>query len=761
MSIEATYKQLREVYESIKELEKELNSKDEEITKLKKDKKMLLAQLTRLQNVGGSNSGTIEEPQSIQLLSGDSSSYEDEADNVNDWSGFYKSTETSDTNNSTYCLRMTGGTNYRLSNKTISNLTIGDTLTISFDAKCNTQNQQNFELSNTSNDDTFWLAGEQPLTWQSYTRTVTATSTEITLTVIGSLGGGVNGDYILIDNLSVLKGAVEEPVTDDEAPTAPSNLSTTNVGITSVSVSWNESTDNVGVTNYEVYQDSVKVKDVSGTSTAISGLTADTSYSFYVIAQDEAGNSSSASNTINVTTNEELPSGTFAFPTAKGAGANTTGGRGGQVIHVTTLDWDAVGGLKEAIQTQGARTIVFDVSGEIDATSEGAFAVLINGSNYDNLTIAGQTAPEGGITIKTSYFMFQDVDNVIVRHVRFRNEGIVIEVGESQYLPDAFKFLGGNNIIFDHCTFSHGMDQSATWGNTSGTMGNVTVQNCFFQDSKTGSILGVDEVEGDFTFINNVYSNVSHRHPNPKGNGQYDIINNIVYNWRTRLIRITHDGTYNVVNNYYKPSNGGLRSGSWFGSGTIPATALQKLQMKTGNTPLIYTSGNIITGQRETPQSDDSDMWVYFAASDAPYTENTPVDSQFFTDTQFDLVGQSFTIDTANNAYNNIVVNGNLGAYKYLDNNGTVGIYRDTKDTADLSMIINDTYSGSFYDDNSSIPHPTIPENTRPVNFYDSNDHIPESYLTARGITGNSTIHNQVQSSGYTLLEEYINQVDA
>ena len=141
----------------------------------------------------------------------------------------------------------------------------------------------------------------------------------------------------------------------------------------------------------------------------------------------------------------------LAFPTAIGAGAYTSGGRGGQVIHVTTLDWDAAGGLKEAIQTTGARTIVFDVSGEIDASQETAFSILINGSTYDNLTIAGQSAPDGGITIITGEFMFANMDNVIIRYVRFRQQ-----LSGTQ---DPLKFLGVGNFILDHCTFSHGADE--------------------------------------------------------------------------------------------------------------------------------------------------------------------------------------------------------------------------------------------------------------------------------------------------------------
>ena len=83
--------------------------------------------------------------------------------------------------------------------------------------------------------------------------------------------------------------------------------------------------------------------------------------------------------------------------------------------------------------------------------------------------------------------------------------------------------------------------------------GNATIQNCFYQSSSKGGILGTDSGGtdlGDFTFPNNLFINISHRFPNPQGNGQYDIINNVVYNWKERLVRITNEGTYNVINNY-------------------------------------------------------------------------------------------------------------------------------------------------------------------------------------------------------------------
>ena len=89
---------------------------------------------------------------------------------------------------------------------------------------------------------------------------------------------------------------------DTQAPSSPSSLTASNITQTSVDLSWNASTDNVGVTGYDVYQDGVNISTITGTSTTISVLTANTSYSFYVIAKDAAGNTSTASNTVNATT---------------------------------------------------------------------------------------------------------------------------------------------------------------------------------------------------------------------------------------------------------------------------------------------------------------------------------------------------------------------------------------------------------------------------------------------------------------------------
>jgi bacillolysin len=89
---------------------------------------------------------------------------------------------------------------------------------------------------------------------------------------------------------------------DTQDPTAPTNLSASGVTQTSLTLNWTASTDNVGVTGYDVYRNSSLYSSVTGTSANVTGLTASTTYSFYVIAKDAAGNTSPASSSINVTT---------------------------------------------------------------------------------------------------------------------------------------------------------------------------------------------------------------------------------------------------------------------------------------------------------------------------------------------------------------------------------------------------------------------------------------------------------------------------
>ncbi|WP_128755268.1 InlB B-repeat-containing protein, partial [Aquimarina sediminis] len=102
-----------------------------------------------------------------------------------------------------------------------------------------------------------------------------------------------NGSVVTINNTSVV---------DNEAPSMPTNLASSNVTANSVSLNWNPSTDNVGVTGYDVYQNNSVVATVSSTGYTASGLSPNTTYSFKVKAKDAAGNVSGFSSILNVTT---------------------------------------------------------------------------------------------------------------------------------------------------------------------------------------------------------------------------------------------------------------------------------------------------------------------------------------------------------------------------------------------------------------------------------------------------------------------------
>jgi PKD repeat protein len=95
---------------------------------------------------------------------------------------------------------------------------------------------------------------------------------------------------------------------DTQAPTAPSNLTTIAKTTTSVSLSWTASTDDTGVTAYDVYNGGNIVTTVTSTSATVSGLTANTAYTFTIKAKDVAGNVSGSSDPLNVTTMEDIGS---------------------------------------------------------------------------------------------------------------------------------------------------------------------------------------------------------------------------------------------------------------------------------------------------------------------------------------------------------------------------------------------------------------------------------------------------------------------
>src|SRR5690606_24360488 len=147
-----------------------------------------------------------------------------------------------------------------------------------------------------------------------------------------------------------------------------------------------------------------------------------------------------------------------AFPGAQGWAADTAGGRGGQIIRVTTLATEGPGSFAEAVNTPGPRIVVFEVGGVIDL---GVKTLRIT---EPHLTIAGQTAPAPGITLIRGGIDIATHD-VIVRHLRVR-PGDAGKARRSGFDFDAISTVGARNVIVDHCSLTWGTDEGLSASGT-------------------------------------------------------------------------------------------------------------------------------------------------------------------------------------------------------------------------------------------------------------------------------------------------------
>lgn len=111
---------------------------------------------------------------------------------------------------------------------------------------------------------------------------------------------GSNHIFFDVNNANITVNA-GSGTTDTTAPTAPS-LAASGTTSTSTNLSWSGATDNVAVTGYDVYQGASLIGSTASTSYTVTSLSPSTTYTFSVRAKDAAGNVSSSSNLVSVTT---------------------------------------------------------------------------------------------------------------------------------------------------------------------------------------------------------------------------------------------------------------------------------------------------------------------------------------------------------------------------------------------------------------------------------------------------------------------------
>jgi pectate lyase len=253
-----------------------------------------------------------------------------------------------------------------------------------------------------------------------------------------------------------------------------------------------------------------------------------------------------------------------AFPGAEGFGAQSIGGRGGKVLFVTNINDSGPGSLREAVETEGPRIVIFRISGTIALKS----AIAIT---KPYITIAGQTAPGDGICLKNHALVIA-ASHVIVRYIRCRPGD------NAKAESDSISISSGRDIIVDHCSASWSVDETLS-ASSRGQLGNVTVQWCIISESLDNSIHHKGShgygslIRGSFgngyTYHHNLYAHHHARLPRP---GNYvdssrdpegfilDFRNNVIYNWAGDAAGYNSDGPngtnsitkMNFIGNYYK-----------------------------------------------------------------------------------------------------------------------------------------------------------------------------------------------------------------
>lgn len=500
-----------------------------------------------------------------------------------------------------------------------------------------------------------------------------------------------------------------------------------------------------------------------------------------------------------------------AFPGAEGHGRYTTGGRGGKVIHVTTLEDDTngniEGSLRWALKQSGAKTIVFDVGGYIDLKAQLDVT--------SNTTIAGQTAPGPGITLRYYTLYFGKCDNVIVRFIRSRRS----QVKDVNDGADATWGRRKKNIIIDHCSFSWSIDEVASFYDNR----NFTMQWCTIAEglANPGHSKGAHSYGGiwggkEASFHHNFIAHVQNRAPRFNG-ARYewdgwdkekyentvdaervDFRNNLLYNWGNG------NGSYggpgggyiNIVNNYYK-AGPGTKNKTNVTQVSVGSSSNSTNANLLGLASRYYVDGNYVTAAKEPENYDwsgviydsglstiDGERYIpdpnHWFGSKVTYVKDSkdqdcvrlkldePVDGGVVT-TQSALTiynkvqefaGASLFRDAVDARYMEETSTGTVtfhGKEAYVDANGKV---YSTSNTEGILDFINDPEG---VENPNTASYPVLVASSRGADFDTDGDGMPDAFETANGLdpknAEDGNLYTLDSKGYYTNLEVYVNSL--
>lgn len=426
-----------------------------------------------------------------------------------------------------------------------------------------------------------------------------------------------------------------------------------------------------------------------------------------------------------------------AFPGAEGFGKYTKGGRGGDVYHVTTLNDSGSASLREGIETANApRTIVFDVAGTI------ALKTPLNIEKKSHLTIAGQTAPGKGITLKDNNLRIKNSQHIIIRYLRIR-------LGDENKGPnsqqDVMTVDYNDHVILDHLSLSWGIDGNSDYRGNS----NMILQWLFYSEALNRSLhdkgshamcTSLRDCAGNTSLHHNIYSTSRNRHPtlgsgvtNVKNGARWivDFRNNVNYNWKgeTNLGGLK----MNVVSNYYRPG---------------PCTDLDTQPMRIKDHDFSkaqgYMTGNIFEGFPASYNADNFTAINY--TNTGSYMSTTR--KAWETDIEFDC--GAFTVPTQSSEQ----------AYETCLKYSGCSIVRDA---VDIRMIGNIRQrKGDIIDSQNDVGGwDNYPTKHRPDNWDTDRDGMPDTWETEHHLNPSSPAdrNGDWDGDGYTNLEEYLNSL--
>lgn len=495
-----------------------------------------------------------------------------------------------------------------------------------------------------------------------------------------------------------------------------------------------------------------------------------------------------------------------AFPGAEGHGRYVTGGRGGEVRHVTNLNDSGPGSLRQALSGTTPKIIVFDVSGYIDLRSQ------LNVTS--NTTIAGQTAPDGGITLRYYTLYFGNCDNVIVRFIRSRRS----QVKDVNDGADATWGRKRKNIIIDHCSFSWSIDEVASfYDNRNFTLQWSTIAEGLANPGHTKGAHSYGGIWGgkNASFHHNFVAHIQNRAPRFNG-ARYawdgydktvysstvdaervDFRNCLMYNWGNGngCYGGPGGGYVNMVNNYYK-AGPGTRNKTRVTQVSVASDGNAEGSSLKGYASRYYINGNYVTAASNPEDYDWSGVIYdgglltlngerYIADAAHLYGENVSyvnindtdcvslkLDEQIdpgevtthsatdVYDKILDYCGASLYRDDVDIRYMEETRTGTTtykGNVAYVDANGK------SYPTSNTSGILDFINAPDGEQNPKTASFPELPSNTRQDDYDSDGDGIPDVWEVAQGLNPNDGTDGKLYTldprGWYTNVEVYINSL--